>query len=567
MTLPLDLSIYFSGARLTFTAEQLPAGLSLDPESGVVTGAPTAAGLSNVTVTTRNESGQASASFSWAIEAEVEASPPLNSAAPSFTGDALVGGTLIAMPGVWTGVPTPTIARQWLRDGAAIPDATAASYTPVAADDQRAISLRETAANSAGVAAATSGPAEIRYAAPIAGGALPDRQFALTSGAQTVDASIDFTGAVGGVWSVSGAGAVIDGDGLVTIATDTPHSGVSVTATYTNSGGAASSAFEASVASAPSSITVDSASVRFPEKNNIVEKAGATHLLVPQFAPGANPMWAADGGFIACVEAPWRSYGRPVSGTNYGSAASNGVLGNSNVASGATYTIGIILKAPSNSYGTSYKVVITASGPTNRTTTLDIPLGTAPERLTICARLVGSDLFAEVYSAGALVVGSGALGAPGSGGLRGGGMPLGALGAAGPTPSAFTGHFHGSIGFFGWIDATVSQADMEAISGGADPYTQLSGWRWAKKLTDETDLAPDYDTLAVGNMTVVGTGFMPGGDVLPAADGADRFAVKPLPFGYVWGCMPGEATGTIRLSGTASGVTGEVEARYYNSDG
>ncbi|MGC3984827.1 MAG: hypothetical protein QM777_08915 [Pseudorhodoferax sp.] len=81
---------------------------------------------------------------------------PVNTAVPTISGTAQVGQTLTSTIGTWTGSPTPTYSRQWLRNGAAIAGATAASYVPTTDDIGAAISLRVTATNSEGSASATS---------------------------------------------------------------------------------------------------------------------------------------------------------------------------------------------------------------------------------------------------------------------------------------------------------------------------------------------------------------------------------------------------------------------------
>lgn len=79
---------------------------------------------------------------------------PANTDVPAITGTAQVGQVLTASDGTWTG--SPTIARQWKADGDAIAGATAVTYTPVAGDIGKAITVTVTATNSKGSVSSTS---------------------------------------------------------------------------------------------------------------------------------------------------------------------------------------------------------------------------------------------------------------------------------------------------------------------------------------------------------------------------------------------------------------------------
>jgi hypothetical protein len=74
---------------------------------------------------------------------------PQNSTPPSVTGSPVSGATLTCDPGTWTGAPT-TFAFSWLRDGAAIPGQSAATYLVVAADVGATLSCRVVAGNAGG---------------------------------------------------------------------------------------------------------------------------------------------------------------------------------------------------------------------------------------------------------------------------------------------------------------------------------------------------------------------------------------------------------------------------------
>ena len=59
---------------------------------------------------------------------------PANTVAPLVTGTATNGQTLSSTTGTWTGVPTPTFAYQWQRNGVDISGATSSTYVLVTAD-------------------------------------------------------------------------------------------------------------------------------------------------------------------------------------------------------------------------------------------------------------------------------------------------------------------------------------------------------------------------------------------------------------------------------------------------
>lgn len=88
-------------------------------------------------------------------------SPPANTAPPAISGSAVVGQTLQASTGTWTGDPTD-YAYQWQRcdsSGASctpVPGATLSAYTLVSTDLSSTFRVQVTASNPAGAATATS---------------------------------------------------------------------------------------------------------------------------------------------------------------------------------------------------------------------------------------------------------------------------------------------------------------------------------------------------------------------------------------------------------------------------
>src|SRR5215204_3716781 len=81
--------------------------------------------------------------------------PPSSTVSPHITGSTVVGSLLTTTNGSWTGVPTPTFARQWKR-GATNIGTGATTYTTVSEDIESSITCVVTATNAAGIVTATS---------------------------------------------------------------------------------------------------------------------------------------------------------------------------------------------------------------------------------------------------------------------------------------------------------------------------------------------------------------------------------------------------------------------------
>ena len=94
---------------------------------------------------------------------------PANSAPPVISGGQAVGATLTASAGTWTGDPTPTITRQWLRNGVPVPGATGSTLSTAGYADGDVITLTETATNVVGAGSAGSNAIGLTAAASTAG--------------------------------------------------------------------------------------------------------------------------------------------------------------------------------------------------------------------------------------------------------------------------------------------------------------------------------------------------------------------------------------------------------------
>lgn len=83
-------------------------------------------------------------------ETALVAMKPVNDVLPAITGTAQQGQVLTATSGDWTAFPTPpTYVYAWQRDGTPIAGATVATYTLVAGDVGKVVSVKVTATSGA----------------------------------------------------------------------------------------------------------------------------------------------------------------------------------------------------------------------------------------------------------------------------------------------------------------------------------------------------------------------------------------------------------------------------------
>jgi hypothetical protein len=90
--------------------------------------------------------------------ATIGPSAPTVGSPPVINGTPTEGVATSYTAGGYTGVPTPTLTRQWTLDGVDIGGATGLTYTPVAGDVGHLLRVRETATNGSGSVSATSDP-------------------------------------------------------------------------------------------------------------------------------------------------------------------------------------------------------------------------------------------------------------------------------------------------------------------------------------------------------------------------------------------------------------------------
>ncbi len=111
--IPLSLQMQgtdSSGQTLTWSATGLPAGLSVAPTTGLITGAPTVAGTVSVTVTAQDSTGASgSASFTWNVAADTTKTTLKLSSATITHGQEQVETISVTVTGGGVGVASGTV--------------------------------------------------------------------------------------------------------------------------------------------------------------------------------------------------------------------------------------------------------------------------------------------------------------------------------------------------------------------------------------------------------------------------------------------------------------------------
>lgn len=150
VTVPLDS--HFSGVA-TYAVSPTGQGATISGRNLVLSTA--AARSLEITVTGTNSTGQSASDTFLFVVAQLQQAPSVQSA-PTITGNTSVGSILTRTAGTATGIPTPTRATVWLRNGTILDGQTANSLdtTGFAADD--VITTRDIWTNTGGTATGTS---------------------------------------------------------------------------------------------------------------------------------------------------------------------------------------------------------------------------------------------------------------------------------------------------------------------------------------------------------------------------------------------------------------------------
>jgi hypothetical protein len=119
------------------------------------------------------EDAKADWKVDWASVPVGGLAAPVNTALPTVSGIAVVGETLSANAGTWSGNPHATFTYAWASAGTPVPGATTSSYAVLVGDVGNNITVAVTGANSQGQSSATSANFGPVLAMPVGGNTEP----------------------------------------------------------------------------------------------------------------------------------------------------------------------------------------------------------------------------------------------------------------------------------------------------------------------------------------------------------------------------------------------------------
>ena len=203
-----------------FGATGLPAGLSVNGASGLISGTPTAAGTFNVTLSATNDGGTGNASLTLTVNLPP---PPIITAQPQ--GQTLNVGASVTFSVTATGVAP--LSYQWQKDGTNLASATGTSYAIASVQTNHAGSYTVVVGNFGG--SVTSSPALLlvnRLTQIITFGALSAKQFGNAPFALTATSSsglpVGYSSSLPSVATVSGSTVTLVAAGTTSITASQP---------------------------------------------------------------------------------------------------------------------------------------------------------------------------------------------------------------------------------------------------------------------------------------------------------------------------------------------------------
>lgn len=377
----------------------------------------------------------------------------------------------------------------------------------------------------------------------------------------------------GGGWASVGGTATgtysVTGNGL--LSNGTQHN-ISIRAVNAVGSGTASNT-KAVTPPPLTQITVDSASLKFPDKNaEVATNSSAVHGRIADgtnWAPSTNNIFGpgADCAFAVMCQVPWESWNN---GSNPFALCGND--------SSQTVNQRMSIKLARTTYDqNNYAVQFFVRDNAGVILSGSVAVTRSQRRLLCVMAMRSGQMNFEVYNLGTLV---GSL-QPTMGSFAA--MQLssvltyGSNGSGSGTNLSSSGQvrgFNGSISHIGYNNSGLSQANCQNMSLGVSWLSEVAPttWRMYRRLTgtDATSLAKDASCTndSTAPMVVLNPNnwiFRNGSDLVPARSGAAWFHLDHIPDGRVFARAVGSSTGRIFLSGQSSGLTGGVEARVFDA--